>query len=59
MGEIAEQKLAVTESFDTFGGIFPHPLPEILNKHNIKETAIKGNIWGPLYTPKGEGFCVG
>ena len=33
---------------------FTHLLPDILTKHNIKETASKGNIWGPFYIPKGE-----
>ena len=32
---------------------FAHFLSEIMTKHNIKETAIKGNIWGPSYIPKG------
>ena len=54
MGDIAEKKLAMKDSFPSFGGIFCHFLPEILNKHNIKETACKGNIWGPFYIPKGE-----
>ena len=60
MGEIAEQKMAMTDSFHIFGGIcFAHPLPEILTKHNIKETANKCNIWGQFYTPKGEGLGCG
>ena len=54
MGDISEQKQENTNSFRVFGGIISaHPLPEILN---IKETAIKGNIWGLLYIPKGEGY---
>ena len=56
MGSIYEQKLATTESFLVFGGsFFANPLSEILTKHNIKETASKGNIWGLFYTPEGEG----
>ena len=56
MGEIAERKLATTESFQISGGsLFAHPLPEITTKHNIKEITSKGNIWGPFYTPKVEG----
>ena len=56
MGDISEQKLATTDSFHVFGGSFPaRPLPEILIQHNIKETASKGNIWGPFYIPKDEG----
>ena len=35
--------------------VFAHFLPEILTKHNIKETSSKGNIWGPFHLPKGEG----
>ena len=35
--------------------IFAHFLPEILTKHNIKETASKGSIGGPFYLTKGEG----
>ena len=35
-------------------GYFSYPLPEIPTSHNIKETASKGNIWGPFYTSKGE-----
>ena len=55
MGVIVEKKLAMMESFRIFGGVFfAHPLPELPTKHNIKETASKGNIWGPFYTPKGE-----
>ena len=47
MGEIAEQKLATTNSFRIFGGnLSAHTSPDILAKHNIKETAGKGNIWG-------------
>ena len=54
MGEISEQKLATMNLIRVFGGIFfAHPSPEILIKHNIKETANKGNIWVPFYTPKG------
>ena len=55
MGEISEQKLAMTDSFRIFGGIVvAHFLPAILTKHNTKETASKENIWGPFYIPKGE-----
>ena len=31
---------------------FDHLMPDIQIKHKIKETAIKGNIWVPFYTPK-------
>ena len=54
MGEISARILAMTESFYIFGGMFAHFSPEIMNKHNIKETGSRGNIWGPFYTPKGE-----
>ena len=60
MGEISEPKLAMTESFYIFGGMFfAHSLTEIPTKHNIKDTASKGNIWGLFYTPKGEGLGGG
>ena len=60
MDVITEQKLAMTDSFRIFGGIFfAHPSPEILTKHNIKETASKGKIWGLFYIPKGEGSVGG
>ena len=56
MSKISEQKLATTDSFRIFDGIlFAHTSPEILTKHNIKETSSKGNIWGTFYIPKGEG----
>ena len=56
MGDISERKLAMIDSFRVFGGnLFAHPSPELLTKHNIKETASKDNIWGPFYIPKGEG----
>ena len=38
---------------------FDNFLPEIPTKHNIKETASKGNIWGPFYIPKGGGLGGG
>ena len=59
MGKFAEQKLAMTDSFHMFGGIFLRFLPEILTKHNIKETVSKGNIWGTFYIPKSEGLGGG
>ena len=60
MGDISEQKLATTDSFCIFGGsFFAHPSPKITTKHNIKEAASKGNIWGPVYIPKGEGLDGG
>ena len=47
----------MTDSFRIYGVIyFPHPLSEILTKHNIKETASKGDIGGPFYMSKGEGL---
>ena len=52
MGNIAEEKLVMMDSFRIFGGsVFAHHLPEILTKHNIRETASKGNIWDPFYIP--------
>ena len=60
MGEIDKWKLATMNSFRFFGGsFFAHPTPDIPTKRNIKETASKGNIWGPFYTPKGEGSVGG
>ena len=57
MGDIADQKLATIKPFRIFGGIFSaHTLPGPLTKHNIKEIARKGNIWGPFYIPKGGGL---
>ena len=45
MGDIAKRKLVITDSLHIFGSsFFAHPLPEILTKHNIKETVSKGNI---------------
>ena len=54
MGDISEKKLVMIESIHIFGGSFSHFLPEIPTKHNIKETASKGNIRGPLYITKDE-----
>ena len=60
MGKISKKKLAMTDSFRIFGVIcFPHPLPEKPTKQNIKETDSKGNILGPIYTPKDEGLDGG
>ena len=60
MGNIYEKKLSTTDLLRFFGGnVFSHPLPEILTKHNVKETTSKGNIWGPFYIPKGEGLGGG
>ena len=57
MGEIAEWKLETTELFRVLGvSFFAHPLPDIPTKHNMKETASKGKIWGPFYIPKGKGL---
>ena len=56
MVKISEQKMAMTNSFLMFGGIFAHFLLDILTKHNIKETASKGIIGGPWYIPNGEGL---
>ena len=55
MDDIAKQKLVMMYSFRVFGDSFSHPSPEVLTKHNAKETAIKGNIWGPFYIPKVKG----
>ena len=57
MGNIAEQKLAMTDSFCIFGGsFFAHPSPAILTKHSIKDSTSAGNIWGSFYIPKGKGL---
>ena len=49
-------KLATTDSLRISGGRFStHPLPETLNKHNIKETDSKVTIWGTFDMSKGEG----
>ena len=57
MGDIAERKPATTDSFLVFlVAVFSaHPSPDILTKHNIKETAGEGNTWAPLNIPEGEG----
>ena len=56
MGKIAERKLPMVDSFWIFSGsFFAHFSSDILTKHNITETSSKGNIWGPLNIPKGEG----
>ena len=60
IGDIPEHKLATTDSFYIFGGIFPtHPYPAIPTKYNTKETASKGNIYGPFNIPKGGGLGGG
>ena len=60
MGNISKWKMAMIDLFHVFGGsFFPRPSPEILTKYNIKETSSKGNIWGPIYIPKGEGLDDG
>ena len=56
MGNIYEQKLAMTDSFRVFGGSYPSPPPKILTNHYIKETVSKRNIWGSFSIPKGEGL---
>ena len=57
MGKMYEHKLETIDSFRIFGkSFFAHSLTKILNKHNIKETSSKGNIWVPFYIPKGEGL---
>ena len=56
MEDISARKMGATEFFRVFGGsVVAHQSPDILTKHNVKETASKGNIWGPFYIPKGEG----
>ena len=56
MGKISDQKLATMNSFRVFGGKFSaYSLPDILAKHNIKETDSKGNIWGLFYIPEFKG----
>ena len=59
MGDIAEKKWQWKTHSAFRVVVFAHFFPEILIKHNIKETSSKGNIWGPFYTPKGEGSGVG
>ena len=60
MVDIVDRKLETKNSIRIFGGgIFSHPSPDMHIKHNIKETGSKGNIWGPLYIPKGEGLGGG
>ena len=57
MGKISEWTLATANLFRIFGRFFlAHPSPDILTKHNIKDTSSKGNIWDTLYIPKGEGL---
>ena len=52
MGEVSEEKMTTTDSFRVFAGsFFVHTSPEILTKHNIKETDSKGNIWGLFIYP--------
>ena len=47
--------MVTTKLFRIFGdSIFAHPSPDILTKHNRKETASKRNIWGPFYITKRE-----
>ena len=54
MGDIAKQRLAMTSSLCVFGGsVFAPPFPDIPNKHNIKETASKGNTRSRFYMPEG------
>ena len=36
--------MAMANLFHIFGGFFADTLPEILSKHNIKETSSKHNI---------------
>ena len=56
MDDFDEQKMMTADSFYIFGdSFFYHPSPEILTKHNIKETDSKGNIWCPFYITEGEG----
>ena len=60
MGYIPEQKLTKIDSFRVFGdSIFVNPLPEIVTKHSIKETASKENIWGTFIYPKVRGSYGG
>ena len=50
------RRLATTNLFRVFGDIFfAHPSPDILTKHNIRETDTERNIWGPFYISYGEG----
>ena len=54
MGNTAKQKLLWQTHSASMVVVFAHLLSEVMTKHNIKETASKGNIWGPFYIPKGE-----
>ena len=57
MGNIADWKMATTNLFRIFGGsFFAHTSPDILTKHNNKDTSSKVNILVPFYIPKGEGL---
>ena len=56
MGNISEQNWRQLIHYEFLLSVFTHPLPEILTKYNIKETASKGNFWGPFYKSKGEIF---
>ena len=56
--QTCQAKIGDNEPILIFGGsLFVHPPHDILIKHNIKETANKGNIWGSFYIPtvKGSG----
>ena len=55
MGNIDKKQMAKVKSFHICGcSFFVHPSPEIMTKHNTKETDSKGNIWGPFYMSKDE-----
>ena len=53
MGDIYKQNLQLHNHFAFMVAFFARFLSEILTKHNNKETASEGNIWGPFYIPKG------
>ena len=60
MGNIADQKMAIMKLLRVFGVSFcAHLLPDIPTKHNVKETASKGNIRGAIYVPNFEGLSGG
>ena len=53
MGKIAEKKMAMTDSFQVFGGrFFAYPSPEILTKHKIKKIPVKATSGVLFIHPK-------
>ena len=56
MGNILERNSQRQTHSAFWWHFFDQPSPEIPAKQNMKETASKGKIWGPLYILKGEGL---